>query len=99
MTEQEKKRATERLIYLVQKRYGNIKAKTVVNGGTQRAYIDRANTASTTAARNDIIITGVIEAKHGRDVMINGVPNDFVQAPVPQMKGTRELSRRFCEYW
>ena len=38
-------------------------------------------------ASGAIIITGVIEAKNGRDVMINGVPNAFVQAPVPQDEG------------
>ena len=29
----------------------------------------------------------MIEEKQGRDVMINDVPNDFVQTPVPQDEG------------
>ena len=29
----------------------------------------------------------MIEAKQGRDVMINDVPNYFVQTPLPQYKG------------
>ena len=77
----------ESLVFLVWKRYGNIKSGTVVNGSTQRSYIDREDEASPTAASDYIIITGVIEAKQGRDVMINDVPNDFVKRPVPQDEG------------
>ena len=55
-----------------------------VNGSTQRAYIDRDKAASPTASRNDIIITGAMEAKQGRYVMIKYVPNDFLQTPLPQ---------------
>ena len=36
----------ESLIFLVQERSGNIKSKTVGNGSTQRAYIDREDTSS-----------------------------------------------------
>ena len=42
-------------------------------------------------ASNAIIITGVIEATQGRDVMINDVPNAFVQTPVPQDKGDKRI--------
>ena len=59
----------------------------VSNGSTQRVCIDRYDAAIPTAASNAIIITGVIEAKHGIDVMINDVPNDFVQTPVTQCEG------------
>ena len=60
LNEQEKKRSTESLILLVQKQPGKIKSRTVANGITQRAYINRDDASSTTAASNAIIITGAI---------------------------------------
>ena len=77
----------ESLVFLVQNQSGNIKARTVTNDSMQRSYIDRDNAESPTAASNAIIITGVIEAKQGIDVMINDVPNDFLQTPVSQDNG------------
>ena len=67
----------ESLIFLVQKRSGKIKTRKVGNGSTQRAHIYRDDKASPTAANDAIITTSVIEAKQGRNVMINDVPNDF----------------------
>ena len=50
----------ESLVFIVQKRSSKIKARTVVNGSTQRAYIDRDYAASPTAAIDAISINGVI---------------------------------------
>ena len=63
LTEKENKRATESLIFLLHKRSVKIKARTIKNGSTQRAYIDRDEVASPTEASDSIIITGVLEAK------------------------------------
>ena len=41
--------------------------------------------------KNAIIIPNVIEVKQGRDVMINDVPNDFLQTPVPQNEGDERI--------
>ena len=77
----------ESLIFLVQRISSKIKARAVANVSTQRAYTDRDKETSTTAASDAIIITGVIESKQYRDVMINYIPNAFVQTPVPQDEG------------
>ena len=77
----------EGFIFLVQNQSMIIEAKTVANGSTKRFYIDRDGASSPTAASNNIIFTGVIEAKQGTDVMINHVPNYFVKTPVPQDEG------------
>ena len=87
LTKKEKKRATESLILLLHKRSSKIKVRMVANGITQRAYTECDDTSSPTEAINAIIITGVIEAKQGRDLMINDIPNDFVQTPVFQDEG------------
>ena len=97
LTEKEKKRAMDILIFLVQKRSGNIKSRTVANGSTQRAYIDRDEAAIPTSARDAIIITGVIEAKQGRYVIINDVPNNFVQTTVPQDEGEKRIIMKIQE--
>ena len=89
LTEQEKKRAMESLIFLVQKRPGKVKSRTVANGSTQIEYIDRDDAVRPTEARNAINITGVIESKQGRVVMTNDVPNAFAQTTVPQEKGDK----------
>ena len=73
----EHKRDTESIIFLVQKRFGKIKAWTVEDGGTQRAYINRDDVAIPMSASDAIIFTGVIESKQGRDVMINDVPENW----------------------
>ena len=60
LNEQENNKSKEIIIFLVQKRYGKIKARTVANGSTKRAYNDRDNAAIPTVASNAIIITGLI---------------------------------------
>jgi hypothetical protein len=63
MTQLERKRAMESLIFLVKKQDGRIKALTCANGSTQHAYPDRDEAASPTAMTESILITGVINAK------------------------------------
>jgi hypothetical protein len=86
MTQLERKRAMESLIFLAEKKDGRIKARTCANGSTQRDYIDRDDAASPTATNESILITGAIEAKQGRDVMTADIPNAFVQTTLEGMK-------------
>jgi hypothetical protein len=82
LTEQEKRRAMESLIFLVEKRDGTIKGRTCANGSTQREYMDRDEAASPMAMTESIIITGVIDAKQHRDIMTADIPNAFVQTDI-----------------
>jgi hypothetical protein len=84
MTPLERKRAMESLLFLIEKRDGRIKARTCANGSMQREYIDREDVTSPKAVTESILITGVIEAKQQRDIMMNDVPNAFVQTLIPQ---------------
>jgi hypothetical protein len=86
LTEQEKRRAMESLIFLVQKRDGSVKGRTCANGSTQREYMDREEAASPTAMTESIIITGVVDAKQHRDVMTADIPNAFVQTDIDKKK-------------
>jgi hypothetical protein len=90
MTQVEKKRAMESLIFLVEKRDGRVKARNCANGSTQRAYMERDDAASPTAMTESILITATINAKQKRDVMTTDIPNAFVQTDVDeknQVKG------------
>lgn len=82
LTSQERKRAMESLIFLVKKRDGTIEGRTCANGSTQQSYIEREEAASPTAATDSILITAVIDAKQGRNIMIADVLNAFVQTEV-----------------
>ena len=84
MTEIERKRAMESLIFLTEKQDGTVKAQTCANGSTQRAYIPREEVTSPTAATEAILISGVIDDKQKRDVITLDVPNAFVQTPIPK---------------
>ena len=78
MNQQEKKRAMDSLIFLVEKRDGRVKARTRANGGAQRGYINKEDSASPTALTEAIILTATVEAREQRDVMTVDIPNTFI---------------------
>ena len=82
ITPKERSRAMESFIFLVEKRDGQIKGRTVANGNSQRPYTAKVDTASPTVLTESIMLTAVIEAKEERDVMTADIPNAFVQTDV-----------------
>jgi Reverse transcriptase (RNA-dependent DNA polymerase) len=93
LTQQEKKRAMDSLIFLTEKRDGRIKARTCANGSTQRTYINKEEAASPTATTKTILLTATIEAKEGRDVMTVDIPNAFVQTDMESTDGERIMMK------
>jgi hypothetical protein len=90
MTQLEKKRAMESLIFLVEKRDGRVKARTCANGSTQRDYISKEDAASPTVATESILITATVEAKENRDVMSADLPHAFIQTDM-DYNGTERM--------
>ncbi|KAG7371066.1 reverse transcriptase RNA-dependent DNA polymerase [Nitzschia inconspicua] len=86
MTQLEKERAMESLIFLTEKRDGRLKGRMCANGSTQREYTNPDETASPTAMTESILITGTIDAKQKRDIMTADIPNAFVQTHVDKQK-------------
>ena len=84
LTKDEHKKAMKSLIFLTEKRDGSVKACTCANGSTQGKYVTREETYIPTAATQSIMMTGVIDAKQGQDVMTLDIPNDFVQTNIPE---------------
>ena len=84
MTPQEKKKALESLIFLVEKRDGKIKSRHCANGSKQRAWMNPEEAASPTAMTESVMLTATLEAQEGRDVATFDIPNAFIQTPVEE---------------
>ena len=83
LTEEKKDKAMESLSFLNEKRDCTMKARTCANGSAQRSYVPKEEAAIPTVSTQSVLITGVIDAKQGRDVMIIDMPNAFVQTVLP----------------
>jgi hypothetical protein len=59
----------ESLIYLTEKKDGRIKARMCANSSTQQEYTDWEEAASPMAMTKSHLITAVVNAKQGRNVM------------------------------
>jgi hypothetical protein len=68
----EKYRAMESLIFLLEKKDQRIKARTWDNGSIQRTYICKDEATSPTVSTKAILLTEVIVAKKERDIMTAG---------------------------
>ena len=86
MSKSERSKAQRALMFLTEKRDGTIKGRMVYNGKPTRDYYSREEVASPTASLESILITGVIDAHEGRDVMTADVPNAFIQTEIPKAK-------------
>ena len=86
LTPSERKKAMEALMFLTEKPDGTIKGRLVYNGKPTREWMSKEDTASPTASIEAVFITGVIDAKEGRDTMSCDVPNAFVQVDMPDPK-------------
>ena len=84
LTQKEKQRAMNSLIFLTEKRDGTIKARACANGSTQRSYIEKHEAASPTVSTEALLTTAVIDAKQNRDIITLDIPNAFVQTSIPQ---------------
>ena len=86
MTREERRKAMEALMFLAEKRDGSKKGRAVYNGKPSRNWIGKEDSASPTAALESVMLTCVIDAHEGRDVMCNDVPNAFIHTPLPPTK-------------
>jgi hypothetical protein len=90
LTPGEKRKAVEALMFLTEKRDGTIKGRMVYNGKPTREWMTKEDTASPTVTTESIMLTTVIDAKEGRDVMTSDVPNAFIQTNLPEPKAGEE---------
>jgi hypothetical protein len=91
MTQSERRKAQQALMFISQKRDGTIKGRMVYNGKPTREWLPREDSSSPTAALESIMITSVtIDAVEKRDEMTCDIPNVFIQALMPEMKDREE---------
>ena len=83
MTQIERRKAQQALMFLGEKRCGTVKGRMVYNGKPTREWLD---SASPTAALESIMLTAVIDAHEERNVMTCNILNAFIQALMPEVK-------------
>jgi hypothetical protein len=74
------------LIFLGEKRDGTVKGRMVYNGKTTRGWLSREDSASPTAALESIMLTAAIDAHEECDVLTCNIPNELIQALMPEVK-------------
>ena len=63
LTPTERKRALESLLFLVEKKTGEVKARTVANGSVQRIWMNKEESSSPTVSTTGLFITLAVDAK------------------------------------
>ena len=82
LSREERFRALSALMFIVEKRNGDIKARKVAVGSKQRTFpgYSKSEWASPTVSTDGVILTSTIEAHEERDVAVIDVPNAFLNA-------------------
>ena len=70
LTFKDRKKSLASLMFITEKRNGDIKARKVADGSKQRTYggYDKSDGSSPTVATDSIFLTGVIDAKEQRTI-------------------------------
>lgn len=84
LSDLERKRALESLIFLTEKRDGRIKARHCANGSSQRDYLSKEDVSSPTVSTEATLLTAVIDAEEKRDVATCDIPNAFIQTDLDE---------------
>jgi hypothetical protein len=82
LSREQKMRALSSLLFLKEKRMGDVKGRACVNGAPQRAYIPREEAASPTVSTESTFITASIAAHEKWFVRCYDVPSAFVNTDV-----------------
>ena len=84
LSREQRMRALSSLLFLKEKRTGDIKGRACINGAPQRAYIPKEDAASPTVSTESTFITATIAAHERRKVRCYDVPSAFVNTDVDE---------------
>ncbi len=84
LSQEQRMRALSSLLFLKEKRTGDIKGRACINGAPQRVYIPKEDAASPTVSTESTFITATIAAKEGMRVRCYDVPSAFVNTDVDE---------------
>ena len=90
MSKKERRKSVDALMFLGEKRDKTIKGRMVYNGKPTREWLSRVDSTSPTAALESIMLTAIVDAKEGRDVMSCDIPNAFIQTMLPKVEAGDE---------
>ena len=86
----ERRKVMMALMLLTEKRDGTIKGRMVYNGKPTQEWLSKEDAASPTTSLESLLLTAMIDAHEGHDVMTADVPNAFIQAEMPPVKVVEE---------
>jgi Reverse transcriptase (RNA-dependent DNA polymerase) len=100
LTDIEKHRSLQYLMFLKKKRCGRIKGRGCADGRKQRMYKSKEETSSPTVAIESLMLSCAIDAKEKRHVITADIPGAFMQADMDEtvhMKIEGPLARLLIE--
>ena len=100
LTKSEKRDALQYLMFLKEKRTGQIKGRGCADGRKQRSFLSKEDTSSPTVAIESVMLTATIEAQEERDVATADIPGAFMQADmddVVHMKIEGTMAELLCK--
>jgi hypothetical protein len=80
LSNKEKSKTLTLLIFLKEKRDGNIKARSCANGSVQREHVAKKEAVAPTVALESVFVTATIDAKEKRKVVTIDIPGAFLHA-------------------
>ena len=83
LSREDRRNALTSLMFLTEKRSGEIKARACANGSTQRSHIAKDEATAPTVTSEAIFIQSTIFAHEGRDIATCDIPGAFLQADNP----------------
>jgi len=84
LSREEKMKALSSLLFLKEKRMGDIKGRAYINGAPQRGYIAKEEAVSPTVSTESTFITASIAAHKRRVIQCYDVPSAFVNTDVDE---------------
>ena len=73
-------------MFIVKKRTGEIKARTVAGGNSQRGHVTKEESSLPTVSTKAVLVTSIVDALEERDVAVVDIPNAFMQTRVMEAK-------------
>jgi hypothetical protein len=85
LSRDDRRNALSSLMFITEKRTGEVKARACANGSVQRQHITKEEAAAPTVTTDAIFIQGTIFAHENRDVATCDIPGAFLQADNPDL--------------
>ena len=85
LTSGQKHAALKYLMFLKEKRSGEVKGRGCADGRKQRVYKTKEETHAPTVSHEAMFLTAMVDAMEGRDVAVVDIPGAFMQADIDEL--------------